>query len=278
MIENPEAREAQMSALNQIQERAAGGLTAADRAAFNQNRLASQRDQEAKRQQIIQNMQMRGQGGSGAELQAALLASQAGADEEAAAGDRVAAAAAQNALSAAGQAGSLSGQVRNQDYTAQLERAKAADELNRFNVQSQMGRQQRNVGAQNQAQQYNLGQQQKLLDTNTSQANAEKYRQSEAQSQFWRDKLAMAGAAASAKAGQAQNILGQAAQSDAKFANVMGGIGNAAGAIGAQQNQQSLLDRMYPKQGQSAMNISNAEFADDADERMKILNRQQILG
>lgn len=228
--EDPELRKSQMGALDILQQRGKGGLTPEDRAALNQVRGEVQRDSEAKRQQIMQNMQARGLGGSGAELIAQLQGAQAGTDRASEEGDRLAAMSSQNALQALMQGSNLAGSVRGQDFDVNQARAAAEDEINRFNVQNAIARQSRNVGSQNQAQMQNLSEKQRIADANNQMANAERYRQAEAQRQQWLDKMSQAQAKAGAKQSQASNLQGQAAQTAQMGQSIGAGIGAGAGA------------------------------------------------
>ncbi len=187
--EAPETRNAQMEALNQLKQLSRGGLGAQDRAALNQVRDQTQRDLEAKRQQILQNSQARGMGGSGNELISQLQASQAGANSASMEGDRLAAMAQERALQALGQSANLAGSVRSQDYNSQMQKASAEDELNRFNVQNQIARQQRNVGVNNLADAQNLANKQSISNSNVGLANQELYRQNEAKRTNWLDNI-----------------------------------------------------------------------------------------
>jgi len=205
-------REAQMGALSSMQQRGKVGLSAEDRAALNQVRNQVQRDSEAKRQQIIQQMQSRGMGGSGMELMAQLQSAQGAADQAAAGSDTLMAQAQQRALDAISQSANMAGAVRTQDFDNASAKAKAIDERNRFLAENTIARQQRNVSSVNQAQAANLAEQQRIADYNTQQKNAELLRQRTAEQQQYSDKLAYAG-----------GITGQ----QSKLANYYGDTANA---------------------------------------------------
>jgi hypothetical protein len=175
--EDPTLRNAQLKALASMQQRAKVGLSAEDRAALNQVRQEVQRDAEAKRQQIMQNMAARGQGGSGAELAAQLQAGQAAADQAAAGSDTLMAQAQQRALQALGQSADLAGGIRGQDFGVNQARAQAIDERNRFLAENSIARQQSNINRLNQAQQLNLSEQQRLHEANIANRRAEAERQ-----------------------------------------------------------------------------------------------------
>jgi hypothetical protein len=228
--EDPRLKDAQMKALEMMQQTGRTGLNATDRAALNQIRQEVQRDAEAKRQQIMQSMQARGQAGGGAELAASLLSAQAGADQQSEAGDRIAAQAQERALQAMMQSGQLGGQVRGQDLDYNRTVAEAADEMERFNIQNAVNRQQRNVGARNQGQQMNLQQQQEIMNANTAMSNAEKQRQAQAARQYYNDLAARAQSRAQARLGQANLKAGNAADTAKMVQGIGSGVGAAAGA------------------------------------------------
>lgn len=226
--ENPQLKEAQTKALQFLQQRGEQGLGAEDRAAFNKLQAENARNAEARRQSIIQNLQARGIAGSGAELAAQLSSAQAADAEASEQGDRIAAAAAQNALQAMAQAGNLSGQIRSQDYNVMSDKARAEDELNRFNTQAQIARQQRNIGSLNEAQRLDLAEKQRILEQQRADDYNEKLRQNQEQQNFWNNKLRQQTAIANAKQGQAiqHNTQAQATQA------AWGGAGDALVGVG----------------------------------------------
>jgi hypothetical protein len=147
--QDPSLRDTQRQALERIKQQAATGLTAEDRASLNQVRGEVQRDSEAKRQQIMQSMQSRGMGGSGAELMSALQSAQGAADQAATGSDAVMAQAQQRALQALSESGRMAGDIRGQDFGIDSARAQAVDERNRMLAQNSVARQSANVGRLN---------------------------------------------------------------------------------------------------------------------------------
>ena len=224
ITEDPSLREAQSGALKTLQKRAKLGLTAEDRAAYNEIRQQVQRDAEAKRQQALQAYAQRGLAGGGQELAASLMAGQEGAERASAEGDRIAAVASARALEALRESSNLAGSLRSQDFDVNRTRAAAADEFERFNVANQIGRQQRNVDRMNIAQERNLSEKQRIQDYNTAQENAERLRQVEAKRQYWQDKLAYA----QARTGQTSNIINQANTAAEAKQQMWSGIGGGA--------------------------------------------------
>lgn len=246
--EDPKLKDAQMQALQGLQQRGAQGLTAQERGAFNETRRNVEKEAEAKRQQVIQNLAQRGLAGGGAEIAAQLGASQSGDERLSEEGDRLAASAAQNALQATAQAGQLGGQIRGQDFSVNSAKAQAADELNRFNVSNQIARQQRNVANENQAQQQNLATQQQISNYNTQQANEERLRQAQAQRQNWQDQMSAAQARSNSLLGQGQYNQQQAQNTANAWQGVGQGISGAVNSYGAQQAQNDLFTRLLKKQ------------------------------
>jgi len=228
---DPQLRQAQMQALNFLQQRGQVGFGPEERAAFNQVQREVARAEEAKRQQILQGMRSRGMGGSGAELATQLGAGQAAAEQAAMQGDRLAAAAAANALAAMTQSGTLSAQVRGQDFDEASARARAEDEMSRFNIQSQQNIQQRNIAARNLAQQYNLTNAQQIAAANTAQANQELLRQQQAERQYWLDKMEKAKTIANVYGNQQQQANQNAADIGQSWQNIGAGIGKLGGTI-----------------------------------------------
>ncbi len=231
--EDPSLRGAQMEALSTLGGVSRGGLRAEDRAAYNELRGKVQQDAEAKRQQILQAMQARGMGGSGANLAAQLQSAQASADTASAGADTLAADASKRALEALSQRANLAGSVRGQDMSAAEMKARAIDERNRFLYENSVSRQRQNVGQLNEAQAANLAQKQRLSDMNINQENEETQRQNEAKRQYYLDQLDLAKAKAAALNSQGQAAsAGQMAKGAAQ-AGIASAIGQGIGAYGS---------------------------------------------
>lgn len=253
--EDNSLRNAQMESLGALGNLSRGGLSAGDRASFNELRNQVQRDAEAKRQQILQQMQAQGMGSSGAALISQLQGAQASDDQASANADRIAAQASQNALQALNQRAGLAGNVRSQDFNAAQAKAQAIDQRNQFLFQNSAAQQQRNIAAQNAAQQANLANQQRLSEMNAQQGNQELYRQNQAKQDYFNSNLGLAQAKANALNGQA-GYYGQQAQNQQ---NMYSGLGNAVGqgfaaygayanrGAGAQQNPGDLTDEQRAK-------------------------------
>jgi hypothetical protein len=168
---DPRLKTQQMSALEQLAGIAETGMSPADQAAFELARRGAAQEEQARQGQILQEMQARGQGGSGIELISRLKSNQSAADRLQEAQLQQAQAQQQARMQALGQVGNLSSQVREQDFGEQARIAQATDMINQFNAQNQQGVQSRNVGSKNQAQMANLQNQQNILNQNVGLRN-----------------------------------------------------------------------------------------------------------
>ena len=248
--------QAQTAALQGLQQRAQGGLTAEDRAALNQAQMQSNQNINSNRQAIIQSLQQRGQNTQGAEIAAQLGAAQAGGNQMAMQGQQTAGLASQQALSALGQSGQLAGQMQAQQFSQAAQQAAAQNAINQFNTQNQQAVQNQNVAAQNQAQYYNLGNQQNLANANVSQQNAEAQRELAAQQTMYQDALQRAQAAASVSLGAAPQYNAGAQQTSQAWNNIGTGV---AGAINSQNNSN------IQSQSQPTININGGGSSSSAN-------------
>lgn len=211
---DPRLRSAQMKALSQMQDVAdQGGLTAQDKADLARTSTEAANADAGRRAAILQNMQARGMGGSGAELLAQLSSSQAATDRAAQAGLDVNAQAQNRALQAMMSTGTMAGNLRSQDYGEQSNAAQAQDAINKFNAQNQTGMNQfnataannaaaQNASLQQQANMFNQGQKQNVANANTATQNQQTmYNQAQVPQQNFNNQMAVAGG----KSGQAQS-------------------------------------------------------------------------
>lgn len=256
--EDPSLRANQMDVLSTLGQVSRGGLRAEDRAAYNELRQATQRDSEAKRQQILQQMQARGMGGSGNELMTQLQSAQAAEDAQSAGADRLAAQASQNALAALAQRAQQAGSMRGQDFNVNQARALAEDDRNKFLFQNSVARQRANVSAQNEAQRANLSNAQRLSDENASQSNRESLRQVQAKRDYYQDQMSLATAKANALNNQAT-----VAQNNANSqANMWSGLGNSVGQGFAAYGNYAAKKPATPTERLSAEQIAGREAED----------------
>lgn len=153
----PELRNAQMNALNQMQDIASqGGLTAVDRARLNDISQQVSTEQRGAREAILQGAQRRGTLTGGATLLDQMLGQQAAATRQNTAGVNVAAEAQRRALEAIQNTGAMGGNIRSQDFSEASQKAAAADAIAKFNAQNQQSVGLTNTAAQNAAQAANI--------------------------------------------------------------------------------------------------------------------------
>jgi len=155
---DPRLKAAQLNALSQMQEIGSnGGMNLADKA--NLSRIQSETSQadRGRRDAVLQNMNARGMGGSGAELMAQLQSSQAATDRSSQAGLDVAAQAQSRALQAMMQSGQMGGEMRGQEFGEQAKIASAQDAINNFNTGTTNNTRQFNAGQQTGADKFNIG-------------------------------------------------------------------------------------------------------------------------
>lgn len=228
---DPSLRNAQQQALKTMQERSAGGLTAADRAGLNQARMAAQGDVKGRLASIQQQAAMRGQSGGGAELAAQLMAAQGGANTEAEAADRLAAQAQNAALQSTQQAGSQAGSMEGQQFGEAANQRDAQQQMERFNVGNQIAQQQRNVSSANQAQAGNLANLQNINNANVTNQNQEDRDQLNRQMQQWQNNVKLAGIKSDSMLGRATQQQAEGERAGQAAYNSISGPANAVGSM-----------------------------------------------
>ncbi len=175
--EDPRLKQAQMGALQQLQDiGAGGGYTAAERGdieSISRDMLTRQRGAE---EAGLQRAQGRGLGGSGLNLASDIARRQAGVGAASRAGFDIAKGGALRTLQAGQMAGGLGGQIRGQEWGQQAQTAGAQDAINRANAL-----------ARNQAGMFNIQQQQSTAAANQAAINAQ--RKADADAQLARTKL-----------------------------------------------------------------------------------------
>lgn len=146
----PEGRQAQLMALQKMQEMGQG-TSPEDAAAYARAQAEAAQVQRGIQQAALQRLAQRGIGGtSGLALAAQQDAAQAATQQAATRDLDVAAEARRRALAALGQQAGLAGQLRGQDYEQAAARAQAQDLINRFNAQQRLQQAQDVYSAQSQ--------------------------------------------------------------------------------------------------------------------------------
>ena len=168
---DPRLQAAQMSALQGLQDRSQSGYDATDRAAMAEAQMAAARQEQGQRGAIMQNMQARGMGGSGAELAAQLANQQGSANRMSATAGNIAGEGRQRALQAMMQSGQMAGQMQGADFNRQAQIAQARDQISQFNTTNNNKVQAQNNAMINQARMANQQGRQGVASGNTSGQN-----------------------------------------------------------------------------------------------------------
>lgn len=240
-----QARNMYVQGLQQMSQYGKAGLTPEERAVQMQQRQQVQQDLNANQQAIIQNMQARGQGGSGAELAARLGASQGAANQASMYDAQLSGLASQRAMQAIAQGTNMAGNLEQMDFGEQAAKASAMDQFSTQNQMNRLGINQRNVAAANVAKAANLANKQMAADRNVSEYNQETRDRLNREVQNYQLKLQQA-SGAMAPLSQLGNAQAQAAnQIGQANANMWAGIGGALNTglstYGQQQNFNTLM-------------------------------------
>jgi len=227
---NPDLRTAQMQALRKLQEVGTeGGLTAVDKAQLNDITNATNRQEQANRNALVQNFQQRGMGGSGVELAAQLAGNQASGEEASKRGFDVSAQAQQRALDAIQKSGALGSQIEGQQFGQDAQKANAQDAINRFNTQNQQSILGQNVQRSNYAQERNLNNEQQLNASNVGISNQEQVANKGLYQKQFENEMNKASGKANALTNQA-NVASKGGDADAAL---YGALGQAAAKVGS---------------------------------------------
>ncbi len=227
---DPNLKHNQMDALAGLQDVSdSGGMTTMDQA--NLAKIASQEDAAArgKREAILQNANARGLGGSGLELMSQMQNQQDSATRKSQRDLDVAGMAQDRALQALMQQGQLSGQIQNQDFNQQAQKAGANDAISRFNAQNQQNQLNQNVTARNASQIANLNSKQNIANSNADLQNQQQKYNKELQDKVFQQKMQKAGAQFGVFNQNASNA-GKNSQSSADATNKTIGTGLSMGA------------------------------------------------
>lgn len=223
---DPRLMQAQMGALGKLQQLGKGGLQPADMAALSQIQRSSDQDAQAKSQQVLQDAQQRGEGGSGSSLASQLIGAQMGADRMASQNGSVGANVSQAALQALMQAGQMGGAMQGQQFGEQSQVAQAQDAINKFNAQNQQAVGNQNTQLSNYGQQYNLQNLQNVMNQNTGLANQQQLYNNQLQQQNYANQLGKL----QGMTGQQNSMANQQQGYANQQANMWGGVGQAVGS------------------------------------------------
>lgn len=227
---DPAMRQKQIAALEQMAGLANGVPQAGDLAGFEIARRDAAAYDQAKQGQILQEMQQRGQGGSGAELLARLKSSQSSADRLQQADLEQAKRMQEARMQALTSQSNMAGGLRSQDYGEQSNLAKSRDLISQFNAQNAQGVSGRNTGVRNNAQQMNLQNAQNLANMNTENANKQQIVNKGLIQQKYNNDLGLAATRSGQYGNAASAADNAAAQTAGMWASVGQGVGTAINA------------------------------------------------
>ena len=229
---NPEMRQKQMDALEQMSGLAQGKVSSGDIAGFELAKRDAAGYDQAKQNQILQEMQQRGQGGSGAELLARLKSTQSGADRLQQADLEQAKRMQDARQQALMQQSNMAGNLRTQDYGEQSNLAKAQDMIAQFNAQNSQNVNNRNTNTSNDAQRLNLQNAQNNSNMNTELHNKQQINNKGLLQQQFNNQMQLAGGKAGQYGNQAAANDTQAGQTAGMWSSIGQGVGTAASAYG----------------------------------------------
>jgi hypothetical protein len=207
-----------------------GGLDAQAMSAIEQARMGNLAAARGAREANLTNAAQRGVAGSGLEFVSNQMADQNAANQGSLYGLQQAGMANERDLAALNQMANLAGTMSERDLGVEMTRAKAQDEINRFNAEMVQGVQQRNVAGRNVAQSQNLAEKQRIADQNIAIKNAQQQANAGIEQQKYNNKMAKATGSAGITTGtsDAMSVASQAA------GNMWGGIGQGlAGTAGS---------------------------------------------
>lgn len=230
VMANPNLVNAQMGALNQMQQMANTGNTAQTQAQLNQTEQQVGAATQGQLGAIAQQAAQRGEAGGGSQLAQQLAAIQGGANTLSNQGLQAAANNQSTAANAISNAANQAGQMNSQQYAQAQARAQAADQRNMYNTQMQQQVQNSNANSLNQAQQQNLANAQNVSNMNVGAANQLMGQQANAATQQWQNQLQLQQAKAGALLGQSGQYNTQAGQQAGLYQGIGTGIGTGAGA------------------------------------------------
>jgi hypothetical protein len=229
---DPRLRADQMNALEAMSGLAQGVPQSGDLAGFELARQNAAGELNAQNASVLQNMQQRGQAGSGAELLAKLKNNQSGAQMLQEAQLQQAQAMQQARMQALQSQASMAGNLRNQDYGEQSNLAKAKDAIAQFNAANAQNVVGSNVNIKNNAQAANLTNKQNIANMNTETANKQQISNKGLQQDQFTNQLQLANAKAGQYGNQAAAADTRAGQTAGMWAGIGQGVGTGIAAYG----------------------------------------------
>lgn len=229
---DPRLKSSQQQALEQLTNLSNGQLSPGEQAAFTLARNNSAAEQQAKQNQILQEMQQRGQAGSGAELLARLKSNQSGTQMLQDAQLKEAQAVQQARQQALQQQANLATSMRSQDYGEAANLANARDAIAKYNAQNSQNVAATNTAAKNAAQATNLQNAQNIQNMNTQTANQQQQYNKGLLQQQYNNQMQMANAKAGIYGQQANQATNNAKNTAGQYATIGQGLGKGLTQLG----------------------------------------------
>jgi len=265
---DPKMRQAQMSALGELQNIGEGGPRLRDKAAMQQMLSEVNQNEMGKRGALEQEMARRGVGGSAMEYGMKQANQQSANQQAALMGLQNAANQQDRSLAAIMGAGEMGGKMRGQDWQQASDVAKSQDLINRFNTGNALGVQQRNVGSQNYAQEANLNNAQRISDANTGIRNTQEMHNKGLIQQEYLNKLNKTKGLSSAYGSAADASAAEAAAIRDQWYKAGSGLGKvASGAAGL--GKKGIKSTESPSLNPNEVSMVDAEAAEELDKLNK---------
>lgn len=227
---NAPAREAEMTALSQLQDVATdNGMTPEMQAQLTAAINQANTNAQGQRGSILDQMAQRGIPTSLMGTAAQLAASGQDAQTANAAAAQAAGQAESNALAAISGAGNLGSNIEGQAFGEQAQTAAAQNAINQWNAQNQTQNSQFNAANQQQANQYNTQNAQNVSNANTQNANARTQYNAQVPETVFNNQIQKA----QGQSGVATQQANTATQAGEQQAGLIGGILGGASQMGA---------------------------------------------
>jgi hypothetical protein len=248
LTERTEGRQTQMKALEGFRGLSEQGLSNIDRLALAEAQNASNLQNKANQEGIIQDLQTRGMAGGGGEMAARMAAQQSSANQLANQGMNVAAQSEQSRRDALARMGSLGGEIRGADTQFDTATANARDIAARYSMDNSVNRQMRNVASTNQGNLFNIQKNQGIENSNVGIRNQQVQDRTQADQNRYNQMLAKAGAHINASQGVANQYNQNANRTANQWGQAGQAIGQGAAVYGQYKNNQDWMESNKPLQ------------------------------
>lgn len=228
---NPKLEEAQLDALDSLQERAQGGLNAQDRADIEKVKRESMSGLAGQDANIIQNMEQRGLGGGGAELAMRLNAKSQAQSQASEESDRLAAQNYNAKMAALQGAGNMAGSMQQADFGRQMQKSQSQDAIAKFNQANAYNVNSSNAAAMNRGDEQNLSAAQTNANQGSALRNQQQMYNKNLKVNEYNAKLDKIKAKNAVRAGQAANAATDGTNQAANTSTMWNAIGDVAGSV-----------------------------------------------